>query len=195
MNTIKKFAIALAAAALATGAQASNVFSHDFGSIDQQTDTSIAATFTAAAGAGDVAFTLDGFNSLDGDNFYIDVFTLTVNGTDVFSGTWDLGGGGGSYIISGPSGATAVLNSNQTVSVYVPVSLVDGLNTVKFSYDSPDTFDGSGRAGFQGIGDEGWGLGQVNVSAVPEPASFGMLLAGLAAMGGLARRRAKKLQG
>ena len=197
MNITNKLAIAFAATALAAGAQAATLFSHDFGSVDQQTDTTIAGSFSAPAGAADVSFTLDGFNTLDGDNFYIDVFTLKVNGTDVFSGTWDLGGGGSSYIISGPSGATATLNGNQTVSVFVPISLIAGLNTVQFTYDSPDSFDGTSRAGFQGLGDEGWGLGQVAVttSAVPEPGSIALMLAGLGVIGGLARRRTAKMLG
>jgi len=195
MNTTKKLALALAAACLAAGANASTVFSNDYGNVDMSTPNAVTASFGAGPGAGSVAFHLDGFNSLDGDNSYIDVFTLSVNGNAVFSGTWDLGGGGADEIFTAPTGYTLTKNGTSSLDITVPVSLASGSNTVTFAYDSPTTWAGSGRAGPQGIGDEGWGLGQVTVTAttVPEPASVALLLGGLGIVGGIARRRARKL--
>lgn len=194
MNTTKKLALALAATLLAAGANAATVFSNDYGNVDMSTPNSVTASFAAGAGAGSVSFHLDGFNTLDGDNFYIDVFTLSVNGSTVFSGTWDLGGGGADEIFTAPAGYTLTKNGTSSLDITVPVAFASGANNVTFAYDSPLTWAGSGRAGPQGIGDEGWGLGQVTVAAttVPEPASAGLLLAGLGIMGGIARRRARK---
>jgi len=194
MNTTKKLALALAATLLAAGANAATVFSNDYGNVDMSTPNSVSASFAAGAGAGSVSFHLDGFNSLDGDNFYIDVFTLSVNGNAVFSGTWDLGGGGADEIFTSPAGYALTKNGTSSLDITVPVSFTAGANNVTFAYDSPSTWAGSGRAGGQGIGDEGWGLGQVTVAAttVPEPATSALLLAGLGIVGGIARRRARK---
>lgn len=52
------------------------------------------------------------------------------------------------------------------------------------------TFDYAGGA--QGLADEGWGLNNITVegvSAVPEPETYAMLLAGLGMIGFMARRR------
>jgi hypothetical protein len=48
-----------------------------------------------------------------------------------------------------------------------------------------------GHAGFQGIGDEGWGIQQVSVGAVPEPATWAMMLLGFAGRGFAGYRRAR----
>lgn len=155
-----------------------------------QTDTEVAVAVAAAAGAGQVDFTLAGYGTLDGDNGYIDVFHLSLNGVEIFSGTWDLGGGGANRLLLDTYGATVGTAANQRLQVSIPVMLAAGENQIVFRYASPATFEGSSRAGFQGLGDEGWGLDGLTVTGtVPEPAESAMLLAGLAVLGWLATRR------
>ncbi len=186
MNTSKKFAFAFASLALATGAQA---FS------GQPTDTTIGYSFAETAGTGVLTFVLDGFNSLDGKNFYEDDFTIKVNGSTIFDGTFNLGGGGANDVylqpvgttISGLATTTATTWAGGVLTFSVPVTLVDGSNTFDFAYTSLST--STGHAGFQGIGDEGWFVESVAVTAVPEPTSVALMLAGLGIIGGLARRR------
>jgi hypothetical protein len=60
--------------------------------------------------------------------------------------------------------------------------LLAGQNTIKFSYLSLLP---------QGKRDEGWGVGSYEVTAVPEPETYAMLLAGLGLVGAMARRRRK----
>jgi len=158
-----------------------------------ETNHSVSANFSAGAGAGLVDFTVAGFATLDGDNGYIDILHVTLNGTEVFSGTWDLGGGGANRVLVNANGATVGAVSNQQLSISIPLTLTTGNNQLVFSYESPSVFEGSGRAGFQGLGDEGWGLNAVavsgNLAPVPEPTSGALLLGGLGALAWLAKRR------
>ena len=48
---------------------------------------------SAAATTTDLSFTIDGYLSLDGQNFYEDDFGLSLNGSPLFAGTFNLGGG------------------------------------------------------------------------------------------------------
>jgi len=146
-------------------------------------DTSAApapASFTAAAGPGLLSFQLQGYATLDGDHFWIDVLHVVLNGSEVFSLSFDLGGGGTDRVLLSLSGSSVVKNGAlQQVDVSLPISLLAGSNTLSLYYESPLSFEGSGRAGFQGLGDEGWGLNSVAVSAVPEPGRIGLMLGGL----------------
>jgi hypothetical protein len=189
---------ALAALLCACGAEAATLFTLPAATGQIASPGSVPVTFSAGAGAGNVTFQLQGYNTLDGDNSFIDVFHLSVNGTEVFSGTWDLGGGGANRILLGASGATVTVTAAaRQVDVSLPVSLIGGSNSVTFAYDSPTSFEGTARAGPQGLADEAWGLnsatitGNPAVQAVPEVSTYSLMLIGLGALGVRARRRAK----
>ena len=181
---IKKFATAFAALAIAGVTHAATAL---------PTNTSTTVTINeGSAGSGVLSFTLYGFASLDGDNnCCTDVFSISNGSTVVFTGSFNLGGGGDTSITLQPVGTTwadidgSTANSNVTwnggeLTFLMPVSYTSGANTFTFSYTSP--------TGFQGIGDEGWAVDKVAL-AVPEAGSMAMMLAGLAVIGGLARRR------
>lgn len=179
---IKKFTAVFAALVLTAGAQASVLpFTTSTGPL--ATNTTIEQTF--AAGTSELlTFTLDGYNTLDGQNFYEDDFSVVVNGESIFKGTFNLGGGGLNKVYFGDASAFS-FTSPTTIAFALPVSADDGLYTVDFTYTSLSK--ASGHAGFQGTGDEAWGVNSVAV--VPEPTSVALLLAGLGIVGGLARRR------
>lgn len=133
-----------------------------------------------------VSFTLNGYASLDGaDNGYTDVFTLSLNGVDILSGSWDMGGGGNNVVYFAPVGSSISVSSFGSWAggaglFSVPLALVAGANTLTLSY--------SGN--YQGLGDEGWGVSGLKVSgAVPEPAAWATLIVGFGLVGATARRR------
>jgi hypothetical protein len=124
------------------------------------------------------------------------VFHLGVNRTEVFSGSFNMGGGGSNAILFSPHGSTAVTttfgatgdahNSRQitwlggVTDIALPVALLPGLNTLRFSYEGSP----------QGLRDEGWGVKSLGItSQVPEPKAYALLIAGLVAVGYVARRR------
>lgn len=102
-------------------------------------------------------FELQGYLSLDGaNNGYTDTFSLTVNGTTLLTGAGTQGGGA-NVLYFNPN--NAIVNAHATsyfgggkASVEIPIALLDGSNTIKFSY--------AGEA--QGLGDEG--INTVSVS-------------------------------
>jgi hypothetical protein len=150
------------------------------------------ATTTTA----NLTFDLLGYLTLDGFNgTYTDLFTLIVNGQEVFYGMFNMGGGGLS-VAGGAAPATWSTITNDcagyctgnpgqggSTHVSLPISLVTGENKITFSYSS--------LANPQGTGDEGWGLARYSVTAVPEPETYAMLLAGLGMVGVIGRRRRK----
>src|SRR5450830_1247802 len=178
--------MALSGAALLSHAHAATVFSDNHSGLGALASPGqITDTFTASAGAALLSFEIQGYASLDGANDYADVFKLSVNGTTLLTGSWDLGGGGANVIYLNPNNATVNAQTNGAfsggkASVYIPIALLSGLNSITYSY--------SGNA--QGLGDEGWGINAVNVSAVPEPGTYAMLLAGLGLVGFMTRRKA-----
>ncbi len=83
---------------------------------------------------------LRGYNTLDGNNSYVDVFHVSLNGSEVFTGTFGLGGGGDDLVVLS-SQDTAYSHHDGVVDLTIPVNLVDGQNTVTFAYSSPTSFD------------------------------------------------------
>jgi PEP-CTERM motif len=196
---IKQTAAALTALALAAGAHASTVvfdFTGTTPEYDTKTTLHNAVPFSSPTTAGVLVFTLDGYNTLDGQNSYEDDFTLTVNGTAILTGTFNLGGGGNNVLFTSPSGTSvtgyntdpnSITDEGGALTFIVPVTLQATGNDIDWGYVSLGS--DTGHAGYQGTGDEGWGLSNVSVTAVPEPGSLALMLAGLGIVGGLARRR------
>ena len=154
----------------AAAVDAKVIYLADLGSQPMPVPGSLSTSFTATAGAATLAFTLKGFFSVDGDNDFIDVFHLIVNGADVFSGTFDMGGGGANRVFFSPPGTMAAPVSfgsfmGGKTDIVVPIMLVDGTNTIIFSYQSPTFCDSRPRAGQQDFGDEAFGVGAVEVSS------------------------------
>lgn len=148
----------------------------------------------SGGGPGLVSFILEGFNTLDGANngSFTDIFTLSLNGTAIYSASFVLGGQGDNVIYFAPPGATqSVVNTGfnlgGTATISVPLLLVAGANYLAFAYDSPTP---------QGLGDEGWGLRSIRVEgiepgagAVPEPATWAMFIGGFGLVGAALRHR------
>jgi hypothetical protein len=183
--------------ALAASAHAGVIYAGP--SAPQATDTSISLSFNSSAPTTALSFTLDGYASLDGQNFYEDDFTLKLNGTQIFSGTFNLGGGSDTsqtITFTSVPGVTLGNPTNNGLGVgfaggketfdFSSLALNGGLNTLEFHYSS---LPGPSHAGFQGLADEGWGVEQVNVSAVPEPSTWAMMILGFAGVGFMAYRR------
>jgi hypothetical protein len=202
---MRRFAIAAALAPIlfvAATAEAGTVYSGPTGALP--TDASFAVDFQApTATLTTLSFTVDGYLSLDGDNFYEDDFSLTLNGHSIYTATFNLGGGAStaqSVAIANPYGASAAnptangtgigWNGGQEVVTFSKVlPLQSGLNTLVFAYTS---LPAPNHAGFQGLGDEGWGIEKVHVGAVPELPIWAMLglgFAGLAYAGAAHGRR------
>ena len=188
---IKLFAAAATFAAVASigfAANASTIYSAPGATGAMATNTSFSDTFSAAGGQANASFVIDGYASLDGQNYYEDDFTLSLNGTDILTGTFNLGGGGfdvstgplGSSAVNVSGNGTAVTWNGGQVNVFTPVSLINGTNTLTFAYHSVSD---ANHAGFQGIGDEAWGIEKVTVAGVPETSTWAMMLIGVGAIG------------
>jgi hypothetical protein len=166
-------------ALLAQSAHAGLIYSAPAPTGPLATNQSYTLTFNSSPVAADLSFIIDGYRSLDGQNFYEDDFSLKLNNVLIFSGTFNLGGGSNSgsqfKIYYNPFGATFTnltgngtgigWNGGKEALGFSGLSLIAGSNTITFGYTSL----GAGHAGFQGLRDEGWGIEQVTVNAVPGP--------------------------
>ena len=190
--------IAAALASTAIPAQAATLYSNALLSGPIATPGSVSFNASSPiAQSGFLSFNLDGFTSLDGVNTYEDDFDLSVNGTSLLSLSYDLGGGGFNVIFSNPNGATvtggtAGFFGGGQLQIAMPLALLSGANNFVFSYTSPGPANGSG----QGIGDEGFGISNVlltaKMGAVPEPTSWMMMIVGFGAAGSALRYRRRR---
>jgi len=190
---VLRFLSAMSLCAALSSAQAATLFTLPAATGALSSPNSLVASFFASAGAGEVSFQLQGYNSLDGDNFFIDILDVSLNGSSVFSATYDLGGGGIDRVLGGSASHALMDGLAKTVDLQIPVTLQGGINALVISYSSPSVFEGTPRAGEQGSPDEGWGLNSASVSSaapVPEAPAAAMLAGGLlAGMLGLRRCR------
>src|SRR5580692_566719 len=107
MKTVLASAVCSIVGLTAIGAHAATLYSLAGPTPEMATDSSIMATFDASAGPGVEPFIIDGYASLDGQNYYEDDFTLSLNGAPILVGTFNLGGGGDNVVYSNPNGGTA----------------------------------------------------------------------------------------
>lgn len=201
MTLRSKLAASIAAVAALTAVQAQAAVLYDAPpAIAEQADnTDYTVNFNApAAGPASLSFTVNGYASLDGANWYEDDFTLTLNNVDIFRATWNLGGGGSDVIYYNPFNLTAVNVSNNgtdvtwaggQVNVSGTVSLAAGANSLTFGYAALP-YNGGQNAGWQDMGDEGWGVEKIHVEtgAVPEPSMWAVMLLGFGSLGAALRR-------
>src|ERR1700754_1265500 len=143
------------------------------------TNQTYSLTFDSSVPTANLSFVIDGYRSLDGKNFYEDDFSLKLNDTLIFLGTFNLGGGSNSGsqsdIYYNPYGATFAnltgngtgigWNGGQQWLSFAGLPLNVGSNKFSFSYTSLDP----NHAGFQGSGDESLCINQVEGSTVPRP--------------------------
>ncbi len=138
---------------------------------------------SSAAGAAILTFDLIGYRTVDGINCCTDTFELSVNDSLLFSGGFDMGGGGSQFTNFIDPGVTIVSTMSNGISnggltqFSVAHTLLPGNNTYLFDYGD-----------MQGLGDEGWGLTNISISAdvsatvnVPEPGT--LALVGIAMLG------------
>lgn len=149
---------------------------------------------SATARNASISFELFGARSVDGVNDWQDNYSFALNGTTLFEASFDLGGGGVNTVFTNPNSFSSTPISfgffqggMATVSGFV--DLIVGQNQLTFSFTSPGPANGGG----QSIDDESWGVNNVEVSAVPVPASLPLLGAALCGLGMMVRRRAKRI--
>lgn len=199
-RVFSKVAVALfSVMAFFSNASFATVITDDLSILGQQaTPGQINWSFWAPSGPADLSFELAGYRSLDGyNNNYTDIFHLWLNGTEIFTGSFNMGGGGRNNILFNPNGGTAttttygatddIHDSRQVTwlggltQIMLPMNLLTGANDLVFSYT------GWG----QPPNDEYWGVNAISVTTatrVSEANSLVLLAAGLLGLFTLRRK-------
>lgn len=195
MRTASIRAAALALVLAAGSAQAAVV--HDDAATNYQGTYrgvgSFDVTFQSTGGPAPISFDIFGARSVDGDNRYADLFTIALNNLVVFTGTFNMSGGGANKVKTNLFGWTANTLTNPgnfhqggVTTVAGQIDLLSGLNKLTFGF-SPI------RGGNQGTGDESWAINKVNITQppapVPLPAALPLLALATAALGAAGLRR------
>jgi hypothetical protein len=141
----------------------------------------------------DIMFTLGAKGSVNGTNPdgtftpVTDVFSFALNGSEVFRGSYALGGGGTNFTFVNTLGGTIIPTpgSNGGTLQFQGLGLLQGSNTLTFNFASTDP-------------SEQFAVNSLEVTAaVPEPATWAMMLLGFFAVGAMmrspARQRAMKV--
>jgi hypothetical protein len=192
---------ALAALGLATQAEAGVLL--DFGGTGARTASPgvFDLSFEAPeAGLASFAFTVRGFNTLDGADVISnerrldDRLTLKIDLENILVSSYNLGGGGGNVAFLAPDDYHATVESacigcGGTARVTFTAPVLAGLNTLSFAFSSENP---------EGFDNESWAIEDLRVadgaSAVPEPAAWALMLLGFGGMGLSLRRRSLMLQ-
>lgn len=145
--------------------------------------------FFAPEGSAVLNFQVAGYRTLDGKGSHTDIFHLSVDGSEIFSGTFVLGGSGVNLVFSNLNHAVysihdVVFRSGGLIDFTVPIILQSGLDYGTGNQDI--TFSYSGVA--QGLLDEGWGVNFASVTvtsssavvpSVPLPGAWTLMMLGL----------------
>ena len=182
---------AAAALALSAGAQAASVYSDNF---DANTPTSnlTPAGWTVSGGSVDTVGP-GYFDMLPGNGSYIDLdgstgsagllsTTVAASASGTYTVTFDLAGSqrgtSESVLVTfGGTSQTFTLNSADPFALYSLTTTAAG-GPLSLSFQDVNSHDNIGAL-----------LDNVSVTAVPEPGSLSLMLAGIAALGFAARRR------
>lgn len=139
----------LSATTIFAGAAQAAIIQNDFSSLGAQLNPGqISWNFNSTGGTALLGFELAGYRSLDGyNNGYTDIFHLVLNGAEIFTGAFNLGGGGSNTILYNPYSGSAVtttfsatdnpLDSHQITwaggltQIALPITLLLGVNQVQ----------------------------------------------------------------
>lgn len=182
--TILAFALAVASSAQA----GIHVYRTDFGGQDRLLSPgSMSWDVATRGGTGNLQFNLMGYDSIDGagpyGGWYEDTFHLTVNGTEVFRGSFNMGGIGDDAIYLNLLGATVQTTNNGFffggMSVFnIPMNFSEGNQHLVFSYTGNQ----------QIANDEEWGVHDATIT-VDEPQGFVLMSSVLVLLAWLTRRQ------
>jgi hypothetical protein len=196
MQKLSTFLMAgVAALAISSAANAAVIFSDNFNSETQQLNYTGFANWTVSAGSVDLIGAPSFFNFYPGNGNYVDLDGSTGGQNPAGGSTTNTVFAAGSYTLDFNLGGSTRGDTN-TVRVVLgdfsqDITLASNAGFTLQSFTFTTT---GGALSFTNLGPSdnlGLILDNVSVSAVPEPATWAMMLIGFAGLGYAARRRAQ----